>query len=210
MEITQREWDAALEERHTPAVARKLKNASVAVAGLGGLGSAIAVALTRCGVGRLLIADFDKVELSNLNRQQYFPHQIGMPKTEALREILLAINPFLKIEQANGYIDESNAAEIFGGYPIVCEAFDRAENKAMLVNTLLEQTDAVIISASGMGGFLSSNTITTKKFGGRLYVCGDMETDSASVNGLMAPRVGICACHQANMAVRLICGETEV
>ncbi len=77
-----------------------------------------------------------------------------MPKTEALREILLAINPFLKIEQANGYIDESNAAEIFGGYPIVCEAFDRAENKAMLVNTLLEQTDAVIISASGMGGFL--------------------------------------------------------
>ena len=80
----------------------------------------------------------------------------------------------------------------------------------MLVNTLLEQTDAVIISASGMGGFLSSNTITTKKFGGRLYVCGDMETDSASVNGLMAPRVGICACHQANMAVRLICGETEV
>lgn len=208
--ISYEEFEKAMIERHTAEVHNKLKNASVAIAGLGGLGSNIAVSLARCGVGHLFLVDFDRVDMTNINRQQYFVDQMGMYKTEALKSTIEKINPYIDIEIKTICVTEENALSLFGEYNIVCEAFDRAQNKAMLVNMLLENTDSYVVSASGMAGYLSSNTIKTKKLMKRLYICGDGETDSADVNGLMAPRVAICANHQANAVLRIICGEFEV
>lgn len=202
--LTQKEIEASLIERHSKEVHNKLKNAKVAVAGLGGLGSNISISLVRAGVGELLLVDFDKVDISNLNRQQYFMEQLGKYKTEALVENLRHINPYTTLKTVTVKVTEDNAAELFSDYKIVCEAFDRAENKAMLVNTLLEQTDSIIVSGSGMAGYGRSNEIETKRLMNRLYICGDRVTDSAAVNGLMAPRVMICAAHQANKVIELI------
>ena len=203
---TKQEFENVLIERHTMAVHKKLKNAKIAIAGIGGLGSNIAVSLARIGVGHLFVVDFDAVDMSNLNRQQYYYRQLGMSKTDAITEIIHEINPYIDVKSKTVKVTEANAAEIFGGYGIVCEAFDRAENKAMLINTLMSAyPDMKIISGSGMAGYLSSNTIQTRRVMKNLYICGDGVTDSAEVNGLMAPRVAICANHQANMVVRLIC-----
>lgn len=202
--LTRKEIEASLIERHGEEVHNKLKNAKVAVAGLGGLGSNIAISLVRAGVGELLLVDFDSVDISNLNRQQYFMEQLGKYKTEALVENLRRINPYTNLKTVTVKVTEDNAAELFSDYKIVCEAFDRAENKAMLVNTLLEQTDSIIVSGSGMAGYGRSNEIETKRIMNRLYICGDRVTDSAAVNGLMAPRVMICAAHQANKVIELI------
>ena len=205
--VTKKEIEASLIERHGKDVHNKIKSASVAVAGLGGLGSNIAVSLVRAGIGKLLLVDFDRVDISNLNRQQYFIEQLGMYKTDALRENLRKINPYTELETVTARVTEDNAAELFKEYSIVCEAFDRAENKAMLVNTLLEQTNSIIVSGSGMAGYGKSNEIETKRVMNRLYICGDRVTDSAAVNGLMAPRVMLCAAHQANKVIELIIGE---
>lgn len=205
------EFEKIMTERHTKEVYEKLKNASVAIAGLGGLGSNIAVSLARAGVGTLFLADFDRVELSNLNRQQYTVNDIGRFKTEALKDLLLNINPYLNIIYETKRITEDNAASTFAPYTIVCEAFDRADMKALLINALLESDpDKIIVSGSGMAGVLSSNTIKTRHVFSGLYVCGDGVTDIADANGLMAPRVAICANHQANMVLRLILGISDV
>ena len=204
------DFERIMIERHTLPVYETLKSASAAIAGLGGLGSNIAVSLTRAGVGRLMLVDFDRVELSNLNRQQYFVRHIGRYKTEALTEILRDINPYVKIHSQTVRVTEENASEIFKDYNIVCEAFDRPENKAMLINTLLtENNDKIIVSGSGMAGYIDANTIKTRRITDRLYICGDGVTDAADVNGLMAPRVAVCANHQANAVIRLMMDEMK-
>lgn len=181
----------------------KLKKARIAVAGAGGLGSNIATALARCCVGELLIADFDRVEPSNLNRQYYTVNDIGEYKTEALKAHIKAINPYTTVNTVTQKITADNATKILGGYDIVCEALDAAEQKSMLVNTLLTGTErTILICGSGMSGTGGSNTVTTKKINNRLYICGDMHTSSDE--GLIAPRVILCAMHQANLAAELI------
>ena len=126
-------WEA-LCNRHSTAVQKKLDKAKVAVAGLGGLGSNIAVSLARIGVGHLHLLDFDEVDLTNLNRQYYFTRHIGMKKTEALKEILLDINPYLDIQTDCGKVKGEDIPQLFEKDEYICEAFDRAEEKAMLVN----------------------------------------------------------------------------
>ena len=194
--------------RHTPGVHQKLKNARIAIAGLGGLGSNIAVMLARTGVGHLHLVDFDIVEPSNLNRQQYRIAHLGMPKAEALKEEIAEINPFVEVKAENIKITAQNAAKLFHDADIVCEAFDVPEAKAMLVNTMLvEFPEKPIVAASGMAGYESSNSIKTKKVMENFYLCGDEENAAEIGKGLMAPRVSICAGHQANMILRLIIGE---
>lgn len=197
--------------RHSPHVHEAVKRACVGIAGLGGLGSNIAAMLARTGVGHLILVDFDTVEPSNLNRQNYFISHLGMYKTDATAQLLHQINPFITVETHTVRIDENNAAALFGGCDIVCEAFDNPACKAELVNALLSQTDSIrIVSGSGMAGYSSSNTIVTRKAMSRLYVCGDGETAAANGVGLMAPRVSVCAGHQANMILRLLLGISEV
>lgn len=198
---------AALCQRHGEAVQEKLEQARVAVAGLGGLGSNVAFALARIGVGHLHLVDFDRVDLTNLNRQQYFIRHLGLYKTDALRQELLDINPYLDVRTDCVKVTAENLQELFAEDEIICEAFDVAEQKAMLVNGVLEAFPAKrLVAASGMAGFGDSNRIHTRKVTKNFYLCGDEETESAPGAGLMAPRVAVCAAHEANMIVRLILG----
>lgn len=197
--------------RHSPGVHMRVKQARVGIAGLGGLGSAIALMLARTGVGHLVLADFDVVEPSNLNRQNYLIRHLGMPKTEAMREQIAEVNPYITVDAHCVRVDASNAASLFDGCPVVCEAFDNPASKAEAITALLENLpDVSVIGASGMAGYGSCNAIRTScRFGGRLYLCGDGETAAENGVGLMAPRVTACAAHQANMALRLLLGLTE-
>lgn len=196
--------------RHTPKVFNRLKKGRVAICGLGGLGSNVAISLTRVGVGYIKLIDFDVVEPSNLNRQQYFISQIGMKKTEALKETLTKINPFINIKTVETEIKKDNISELFQDVDIIVEAFDNANNKAMLVNEVLSKfTDKKIISATGMAGFYSNNIIKTKKVNDRLYICGDLKNAAKVGEGLMAPRVSIAANHESNTVVRLLLNESE-
>lgn len=202
------ELEALLVARHTPGVHNRLKSACVGIAGLGGLGSAVALALARVGVGHLILADFDIVEPSNLNRQQYFVDQIGQPKVEALAATLRRVNPYCRLTTHQVMLGPDTIAPIFRCCSVLIEAFDKAEMKAMLVNTALEQLpETTVIAASGVAGYGPNNSIVTRKIGNRLYLVGDGCSEAAPGNGLMAPRVGIAACQQANQAVRLILGE---
>lgn len=209
--LTEEEIKAALEERHSPEIQGKLSAGRVAIAGLGGLGSNVAYSLTRIGVGHLHLIDFDVVDITNLNRQQYFMEHLGMPKTDALESLLKKINPYLDIQTDCVRVTEDNIRELFGEWDIVCEAFDDPDAKAMLVNGILEHfPEKKLVSASGMAGFGSSNSIVTKKVTDNFYLCGDMVSAPEYGRGLMAPRVAICAAHEANMITRLILGEEDV
>jgi sulfur carrier protein ThiS adenylyltransferase len=205
------ELESMMMARHTPDVHSKVKQGSVAVAGLGGLGSNIAVMLARTGVGKLLLVDFDTVEPSNINRQNYSISHLGMNKTDALKKQIEEINPFISVETKNIKVRSENVEETFEGYGIICEAFDRPEAKAALVNTALEKLPgAKVVAASGMAGYGSSNSIKTVKSMSRLYVCGDFGSEASPGSGLMSPRVQICAGHQANMILRLLLGIEDV
>lgn len=205
------ELESLMIARHTPKVYESLKKSKVAIAGLGGLGSTCAVSLARIGVGFLRIIDFDVVEPSNLNRQQYFIRDIGSKKCEALKRILHDINPFIEVDSVDSFVSKDNIFKLFNDMDIVIEAFDSPKNKAMLVEETLTQTKKPkVISASGMAGYYSNNTILTKKVNNRLYMCGDFKNEAKVNQGLMAPRVSIAANHEANMALRLILKETEV
>ncbi|MDR3012151.1 MAG: sulfur carrier protein ThiS adenylyltransferase ThiF [Chitinispirillales bacterium] len=204
------ELESVMAARHTPEAHGKIKAARVAVAGLGGLGSHIAVSLARLGVGEMLLVDHDAVELNNINRQNYFIPHLEMKKTGAMKSQLTDINPYINIKTVDAYITEDNASDIFDGYDIVCEAFDNPESKTVLVSTLLSKLPNVkIVAASGLAGFGSSNDIKTRAALSRLYICGDETSAAETGRGLMSPRVMICAGHQANMVLRLILGIEE-
>lgn len=209
IQVTEEEIRQALVSRHTEGIQARISAARVAVAGLGGLGSNIAVSLARLGVGHLHLIDFDRVDVTNLNRQQYFADQVGMPKTEALRENLLRINPWLDLRTDCLRVTEENAAGLLRDDTYICEAFDVAEQKAMLVRTVLEQLpEKYLVAASGMAGYGDGNEIHTRRVASRFYLCGDEKTEAAAGRGLMAPRVALCAAHQANMVLRLILDES--
>ena len=200
----------AFASKHGLELQKKFAAASVAVCGAGGLGSNIAIALARAGIGRLKIIDFDKSEITNLNRQQYSADQIGMFKAEAMKENLAKIAPYCEVSTEIVKITEENAVGLLQGFPIVCEAFDKAEAKAMLVNTVLEKLpETYLVSGSGMASLNPANLIKTRKITDKFYLCGDLTNDVAAGNGLFGARVLVCAAHQAHAVLRIIAGENE-
>jgi len=202
------ELEALMVSRHTPGVHEAVKRGCVGIAGLGGLGSAIAVALARIGTGRLILADFDVVEPSNLNRQQYFVDQIGRLKTDAMRENLARINPYVVVETHAVRLDAENTPGIFGEVDVMVEAFDTSEAKAMILERFSTSCPGrPLVMASGLAGHGPSNTIRTRRLGGSVYIVGDLVTAAGPGVGLMAPRVGVAAHHQANAVLRLLLGE---
>ncbi len=206
--LSKEELDRAFDARFPKEMQQKFRGARVAIAGLGGLGSNIAVMLARSGIGHLLLVDFDTVDVTNLNRQMYLVPHVGMPKTRAILQILYQVNPYLDYETVQAKVTPENVKELFGGYPIVCEAFDKPDQKAMLVRELLGQCpESTVVSGNGMAGVGDSNGIRTAKFGNRLYVCGDRTTDVGGGVGLTAPRVALCAAHEANKVLQLILQE---
>ena len=207
---TKEDWNKALSERHGEDVQKKFSSATVAVCGLGGLGSNIAIALARAGIGKLILIDFDRVDITNLHRQQYKVNQIGMNKTDALSKNLKEIAPYIEIETHTERVTEENATHLLQGADIICEAFDDAECKAMLTNLVLEtMPDKYLVAASGMAGMGSANTIKTRKITRKFYLCGDEESDVQSGGSLISSRVMLCAAHQAHTVLRILAGEFE-
>lgn len=200
----------ALNIRHGEDLQNKISAARVAVCGLGGLGSNIAIALARAGVGHLHLIDFDRVDLTNLNRQQYAVGQLGQYKTDALQETLSLVSPYCDVTCDTIQVTEENLPDLLKTEDYICEAFDRAEAKAMLVSGVLEHfPEKYLVSGSGLAGLGSANTIQTRRISKRFYLCGDGTSDSSVGLGLVASRVLVCAAHEANMILRLIAGETE-
>ncbi len=194
--------------RHTPGVHEKVKKSIVGIAGLGGLGSTVAIALARIGIGKLILVDFDIVEPSNLNRQQYSVKHIGMYKTEALKEVIRDINPYVEIETYTEKINRDNIKNFFEKVQILVEAFDTAEGKRMLIeNFHIHFPKRPIVGASGLAGYFSSNSLRVRKVTPYLYIIGDEENSAGPGVGLMAPRVGIAGNLQANTVLRIIMGE---
>ena len=200
----------ALEERHGKELQDKFSEATVAICGLGGLGSNIAISLARAGVGKLILVDFDRVDITNLHRQQYKAAQVGAYKTEALAENLKEIAPYILLEPHTIRITQENAEELLKEADIICEAFDGAECKAMLTNIVLEKMpEKYLVAASGMAGMGSANSIQTRRIMKHFYLCGDEVSDVAEGMGLVASRVMICAAHQAHTVLRILANEFD-
>ena len=194
-------------KRNVKGISEKLKKAKVCILGLGGLGSNVAVLLARTGMGYLKLVDFDIVEASNLNRQQYRISHIGIKKTEAIKTIIKEINPFVEVKTLDIKVDRENILSVVGDVEIIVEAFDRAETKAMAIEELLINGNKMLVSASGMAGLGSANEIITRKIRDNFYLVGDNYSDYEEYSGIMSTRVMICAAHQANVVLRLIVGE---
>lgn len=197
----------ALVQKQGETIVRKLEQATVAVCGLGGLGSNVAINLARAGVKKLVLVDFDTVDVTNLQRQQYKASQVGMPKAVALVENLKEIAPYVELEAYNEKITDANIDKFVANADVVCEAFDNPEAKSMLVNEVLEKyPQKYLVAASGMAGSDSANSITTRKISKRFYLCGDGKSDVSEGLVLLAPRVQICAAHQALTIIRILSG----
>lgn len=204
MRMDRKEFEKKQFSKHDPGILSILRSSTVGIAGAGGLGSNAAVSLARAGLGKLIIADFDRVEPSDLNRQYYFIEQVGKPKVEALLENLKRINAYSQYQIHLTKIEPGNVATIFGAADVLVEAFDRAEMKQMLVDAWLSLfPHRPIIVASGLAGLGKNEKLHTRKMG-NLYICGDEETGIEERISPMAPRVGIVANLQANLALELL------
>lgn len=202
---TKEEMQKALRDRNGKELQDKFFSATVAVCGLGGLGSNIAIALARAGIGKLILIDFDQVDITNLHRQQYKASQIGRYKTDALSENLSEIAPYVKIQTHTERMTENNAVALLRDADIICEAFDHPEAKAMLTDIVLDQMpEKYLIAASGMAGLGSANNIKTRRITKQFYLCGDEISDVNDGIGLVSSRVMLCAAHQAHMVLRIL------
>lgn len=209
------EMEAQMSARHGPGILDAVKGARVGIAGCGGLGSAVAVALARLGVGRLLLVDFDVVEPSNLNRQQYFVDQIGLPKVEALRDNLVRMNPFVKVELREMRLTPENLVEVFRGCTALAECFDDpAMKREMTVAVRRGLPGTPLVTVSGIAGHGPSQAIGIRRVLDHVYLVGDGVSSAGPGQGLLAPRVAVAAGHQANLILRLLlgldpCGDSE-
>ena len=202
---TEQEMKQALVERVGEKMQSKLNASNVSICGLGGLGSNIAVSLARAGVGTLILMDFDRVDLTNLNRQQYKASQLGQEKARALAENLREINPYIRLIPHCVRVTAENLPALAGQAQVVCEAFDRAEEKSMLTEAVLTRLPkATLVAASGMAGLGDPNEIRTRRISSRFYLCGDGSSDVDTLGSLFAPRVMLCAAHQATTALRIL------
>ena len=182
----------------------KLKGTCIGIAGCGGLGSNCAMALARAGVGTLVIADFDTVTLENLDRQYYFRDQVGQKKVLALQENIKKVNPDIDVQVHDVRLGPDEVVHIFKNCQVIIEAFDRADMKLMIIETVSERfPDKFIIAASGLAGYGENNALRTRRLGS-LFICGDETSEVSADLPPLAPRVGIVAAMQANQALEII------
>lgn len=198
------------EMRHGREMQSLFAGAHVGIAGLGGLGSHVAVLLARLGIGTLTLVDFDSVDETNIHRQAYELADIGKPKTQALYEHLMRINPYITYHCYQEKIVPAAVQNLFGNCSVICEAFDQAEQKAMLVeNVLCRLPNAYLVGGNGMADVKSANLIRVQRLMSRYYVCGDGISDVAD-SCLYAPRVALCASMQATQIMRLLLNEKNI
>ena len=189
----------------------RLASKSVAILGCGGLGSNCAGMLVRAGVPRLTLVDFDEVEADNLNRQMFFTDQVGTPKVDALASTLLRIDSGIELRLIRECIDEENLEGMVIGADVIVEAVDGAETKALIVNVCSRDVPQTpIVSASGLAGHASANSIRTIQLADQLWVAGDLESDAWHGHALVASRVMVVAAHQAHAVIRILLGAEPV
>jgi len=187
----------------------KWQQAIVGIAGAGGLGSNVAIALARAGINKLVLADFDTVSMDNLNRQQFTLAQVGQPKVHALAHNIREFNPFISLESHEQKVNPDNIDQLFGGCDILVEAFDRADAKEMLISCWLTlHPDKPIVAASGLAGFGHSEQIRITG-DGMLFVVGDQSSELTPGISPIAPRVAIVANMQANLVLELLATTKE-
>ena len=195
------EFRRALVQKQGEEIVQKLEQATVAICGVGGLGSNVAINLARAGIKKLILVDFDRVDVTNLQRQQYKASQVGEAKAFAL------VENFIELEAYDEKITEENIDMFVANADVVCEAFDNPEAKSMLVNAVLEKyPQKYLVAASGMAGTDDANSIKTRKISKHFYLCGDGKSDVTQGLALLAPRVQICAAHEALTIIRIIAG----
>lgn len=191
----------------TEEIRGRLKGKKVGIAGAGGLGSNCAVALVRCGIGKLAVADFDVVSESNLNRQYYFRDQVGMPKTDALAANLKRIDPAVELSMFQVRVTPANLQMLFGDCDVIVEAFDLAEEKEMLAEAVLTRMpETPLVLGLGIAGWGLNDLIRCRK-SGNLYICGDEVTEISPELPPIAPRVGIVANMQANVVLEILLSD---
>lgn len=188
-------------------IRKKLKDKVVGIAGCGGLGSNCAVALARVGIGKLVIADFDRVDFSNLNRQYFFTDQVGKTKVIALKENINRIDPAIGVEMHEIHLDEGNIPVIYRDCDVIVEAFDKVEMKQMIIETVADKMPGkILICGAGLAGWGDNNTIGMKNFD-NIYICGDGAREISDNYPPIAPRVGIVANMQANQVLEILLGK---
>lgn len=188
-------------------IRRRLSKKTVGIAGAGGLGSNCAAALVRCGIGKLVIVDFDMVSESNLSRQFYFKDQVGMKKTDALSVNLRRIDPDVRLEMLDLKLDKENIPSFFSDCDVIVEAFDLADQKQMLIETVLSRLpDKPLVIGIGMAGYGMNETVHLRKEG-NLYICGDETSEISEDLPPIAPRVGMVANMQANVVLEILLSE---
>jgi sulfur carrier protein ThiS adenylyltransferase len=190
---------------------KKIKNiladSSVGIAGLGGLGSNAAISLTRAGIGRLVLVDFDIIEKENLNRQYYFIDQIGKYKIDAIKENILKINPNIELDLHKHKLKKGSMSNLFSDVDVIIEALDDAKIKTEFIEEiLLKLPNKSIVAASGVAGYGNSDRIKTKKLG-KLFLCYDDKALSSEQDMLFSPRVCLIANWEANLAIEIILSE---
>lgn len=192
-------------DRNVPGTAGKLQAKCAGVAGCGGLGSNAAVALVRAGVGRLILADHDVVELSNLNRQQFYRSDVGKKKVEALAAHLRAIRPDVRLDLVDAELSTDNLRQIFKDADVMVEAFDRAESKKWLIESWCRIfPDRPIVCGNGLAGCGRTGELHVTR-AGRIYLCGDGVSDMSM--GLCSARVALVAAMEANVAIALLLND---
>ena len=185
-------------------IKEKLKNKTVGIAGCGGLGSNCAVALARVGIGKLIIADFDIIEESNLNRQYFFHKQIGEKKAQSLQDNIQLINPKVKVVAHDIKLDPNSIIDIYKECDVIVEAFGKAEMKQMIMETIIEKMPQIpIVVGLGMAGWGDNNSIHSRQLD-NLFICGDEVKEIADDLPPLAPRVGIVANMQANTVLEIL------
>ncbi len=179
---------------------KKIEKITIGIAGAGGLGSNVAFNLVRSGFCNFIIADFDIVSYSNLNRQFFFYNQVGEKKVSALCKNLLSINPNLNIKTYDQKINQNNIRKIFKNTDAIIEAFDKPKYKKLIIETYIN-SNKLIIAASGIAGFGKSDEIKTHKIKNNLYIIGDLKTEANQTNPPLSPKVNIAAAKQADIVL---------
>lgn len=181
-----------------------VSKAMIGIAGAGGLGSNCAASLVRSGVRRLVIADFDRVSEANLDRQFFFFDQIGRLKVDALAENLRRIDPKINLETHPIRLDADTIRTIFADCDIIIEAFDNAESKAIIAETVLTAfPEKHLVSASGLAGVGNLEDIHVVHRG-KLHLCGDFTREVGPESPPIAPRVAIVANFEADIVLQLL------
>jgi len=187
----------------------KLRGTCIGIAGCGGLGSNCAMALARAGVGTLVIADFDSVTMENLDRQYYFRDQVGQKKVLALQENIRKVNPGIDVQVHDVRLGPDEVLHIFKNCQVIIEAFDRADMKLMIIETVTERfPDKFIIAGSGLAGYGANNALRTRRLG-NLFICGDESSEVTPELPPLAPRVGVVAAMQANQVLEIVMDDME-